>query len=403
MAFCINCVSNEVDMEEYLEHLFISLCDIDFLYEVQGDEEIQCKECKRILEEENLYIQEDEIEDFNYIISEFLGERLSEEIIYCAQCEGQELEYYVDKYNYIFEEDGKEMDYLGHDVEELLSDYNVPNELEDNVLENLRCSHCGNGERPTHKDNMYSEPFNRYSRYYTERIIAKFYSEDDQWLEDLRVFLHFQDRKLARDEIEDFVNVLQNRPNFASEHTVGQIIYDTLKDLYVQKKYYKLHKSKILYRGRRRNPNIDRAPFTVEKMWNPPLEAGIAQGRYNRPDDSVLYCSSNYSAVPLETTGTGILNIATLQTKSVLKLLPINQIFSQFEGFMFDGDEHEHEERRTYKRKYLLPNYVKDCCDRIGFNGVTYLSVKEKQFMNYALFTFERDKDIRIIQTKEVE
>nr|WP_278046245.1 RES family NAD+ phosphorylase [Clostridium beijerinckii] len=176
------------------------------------------------------------------------------------------------------------------------------------------------------------------------------------------------------------------------KHDTGKKIYDLLNNIYNNIECEILNSESILYRGRTRKE--DRPAFKDNEMWNPP-DGITSHGRYNQIGISVLYCSTKQKVLPYEIHAglDDIVEIVKFKLKENMKILDVDDVFEEFDGF-FNSN---YVESKELKKKYLLPNYIRDCCKDIGYNGIAYRSVHDDSCKNYALINFKEDINIELI------
>jgi hypothetical protein len=67
-------------------------------------------------------------------------------------------------------------------------------------------------------------------------------------------------------------------------------------------------------------------------------------------------------------------------------------LFGGFNDFFSESNV----ESKTLKKVYLLTNFIRDCCQNIGYHGVKYKGVGRGSYYNYAFFNFAVAVDINI-------
>ena len=84
-----------------------------------------------------------------------------------------------------------------------------------------------------------------------------------------------------------------------------------------------------------------------------------------------------------------------MKIKKELKCLKINPLFDgSFDGFINE----EVQENSVFNEEYIVTNIMSLISKSVGFDGVAYISVKDPQYVNFAILNYERNKDIEIIE-----
>ncbi|MBS4539652.1 HNH endonuclease [Clostridium sp. D2Q-11] len=206
------------------------------------------------------------------------------------------------------------------------------------------------------------------------------------------------DIEFKENEVEDFIEHIYYNPMVAYKHIIGEKIYNLLKKCYKKNYFETVQPSMKLYRGRKRK-KYERQ-YSKKQLWSPP--SGLAShGRYNSVGVSVLYCSDLKDSIPYEIHPQvgDIIDIGEFTVERELKVLNINNIFNEFEGFI----SVENTENKLVNRCYLFTNYIRDCCNIIGYNGIIYNGVTELDYNNFAFTNLKKHEDIEIKSVKSIE
>lgn len=199
------------------------------------------------------------------------------------------------------------------------------------------------------------------------------------------------DINLSLTELSDFKKYMIENPLLAFKHPAGQKIYSVLKSHFDTEDCIHLEKGVTLYRGR--NRKVDATKLTADQLWNPP-KGNSSHGRYNLIGTSVLYCTDKVEGIPLEIHPghDDTVDIGVFQNRKEFKLLNI-VFFQNFSGFFSEKNI----DTKTLKEVYLLPNFIRDCCSEIGYQGVKYRGVHDNDgYTNYAFFNFTKE-DFRVV------
>jgi len=369
------------------------------------EDDLLCDNCgARILLGDLYYEEEDLIEEAKNNLFSELANVVMLNIEACEQCEhGNLIEDIRHSIEEVFDEEDEEPGTI-------YEEYNSSTELNDliwevtgfydkyyeDILNYISCLHCKNGSGDDYEDKFKYGRFNRYTEVYTKEDIAhfenKFYGEtfieikhEIERIADVCNFEEFEKLK------EDFLK----NPLFISKNNTFESIYNLLKKLYVQGNYLLLHESKRVYRTR---INEDERLFPSEKMWEAPITK-TCQNRYNMSGLPVLYCANSkevlYKEVP-NTTDKGY-TFATMRLLKPFKMFKINAVFGyQFQGFIEEPVPQD-SENNGFKTQYIMTNIMALITKEAGFDGIVYLSVKDKNYINYTFFQYEKNSEIEII------
>ncbi|MDZ5254805.1 RES domain-containing protein [Clostridium sp. LIBA-8841] len=395
---CLNC-SNLINS---IDNLLISFNPDKYgLSKNESNKILKCNSCNEDILYGDYYLDEEysEVDDIKEDLCYEVAKAIEKNIKSCSNCgHGNRMkDFQASLYTY-FKED--------NEYEELWDKYNVSTELQelicDNslideeyyylIIDNIRCPKCGNGGGAYSKDTMDYEKFDKYSEVYTRRDIElfdeKFYGDYPE----IKKYLKLVDETITVDELEKFRDEYMKNPIFIFNNKVFKIIYSKLEETYRKKQIILLYSSKRLFRTRL---NKTGQIYTKESMWNPP-SGKPNQGRYNFHGKSVLYCSNNIEILKKEIKANKDeeYNFAVLRLLKPMNLLPVDLIFDDFDGFINDNSVDDN----CLKKKYIITNIIQMICEQIGYNGVAYKSVKDNRYVNYALFNFEKNKDIEIIK-----
>lgn len=391
---CLNC-SNIVNT---VENMLISFNPDDFNLSINdSDNTIRCSSCNERILYQDYYLEDDFDEVEEELIYEIAG-NVQSKIKSCTNClhggemrdlqasfymnfkEDDEYERLWDKYN------------ISTEMNELIDENSlIDEEYYDAIIENIRCPICGNGGGAYSKDTIGFDRFNKYSEVYTSRDIESFNESFYGDYKSIRECIKFLDENIPIDEIIAFRDEYINNPVFIYKNNVFKTMYSALKKLYDKKQYITLFPSMRLFRARVSNEGEQ---LIDEMMWNPPSNKAN-QGRYNSHGKSILYCSNCIDIlrkeVPIKQNEE--YNFAVLRVRKTMHVFPVDLIFDDFEGFINDNSI----EDSNLKKKYIITNIIQMICEQIGYNGVAYKSVKDRRYVNYAIFNFKRDIDIDML------
>ncbi len=344
-----------------------------------------CCNCGQTLYLNDYYIESDEdLEDFINAVIEKLAEIISKKIHYCSHCsDGQDIERYL----YILEKEDEIAPDYGTEIWEFLSEQGIYDYgIKEKILNYLYCSGCkfGTGRY----DDVY-EQFDPLDKVYTQQDIDDFYGLN---YEDFADFAKSYELNISREEIQEFVEFLYDKPYLALLHKVGKEIYRVIEQHYKNKNYLVLEVGEKLYRGRTRKK--DHSPFEPKDLWNPP-KGSTSHGRYNAIGVSVLYCTDSINAIPYEIHPSHDENIdvATFMVEKPLFLFDVSSIFNEKFGDLISSTVLESKEQ---KKGYLLTNFIRDCCYDVGYHGIKYKGVGKGEYYNFALFNFEKGVELSI-------
>ncbi|PES71826.1 hypothetical protein CN512_04595 [Bacillus cereus] len=370
------------DLDKGLETMDLDINDLNetppvYIVGYAEEGEYYCEECGDELSPTEFYIHHETAkEEIIKIVSEKIGELLSEKFDYCSHCSsGQEIEALL----YVAEkEDISLISDAGEDFHDFLSEHGVPESYLDSVLKNIVCPSCnhGTGYDYGNPDNGY---FELQDKVYTNDEIDSFWGFDEQAFIEIAKKYNID---IDPSELSAFEDYLFEQPLLAYKHPIGRELYKTLNNIYLQKDYFELEINTKLFRGRNRGK--DKKQYTPNVMGNPP-KGETSHGRYNPVGISVLYCTDDIKGVPyeIEPKKNEVTDIATFTNCKVLNLLDIGEIFNGFEGFLSS----ENQESTNVRKGYLITNFIAICCIEIGFDGVKYNGANGLGYHNYAFFT----------------
>lgn len=401
---CLQCCEKTIikikELMDYLEENQIDINSIsDKVYVAKGS--INCTECSKNIDPKDIYfLSYYECERFIEDIVSFISNDLSEQIEFCSFCgQGNHIESYVNHWNRDLENGEREEEHRGMDFTDFLENNLIPESLHEDVVEKLICQNCGYGGS---YDKDCPEIFNLDNRIYSRQDIDSFYGVD---IEEFNLLFDAYDMKFHDTEIYEFIDYVLNTPMISYKHSMGIKIFNLIKHIYDNKDasygYVILKHNERLYRGRKRKK--DSAIYDDDKLWNPPSKY-TSHGRYNMVGVETLYCCNSKKGIAYEVNPQNdeCIDIATLELKSDLCVLHIGNLFNSFRGFLSERVENS----GSFKHEYILPNYIRDCCKVVGFNGVIYKGLYSElagEYDNVALFSFKKEKDIRILGIETTE
>lgn len=335
-----------------------------------SDEIISCEFCQQ------------KIQDYYTILSiqdevlEKLGDVLSEGIAGCEYCEGEERsewEYSIHTNN-------------ARDWDDDLNNYfdysEVPESFFSIFAPLVKCV-CGSGKDADLDYGSPQQSFDLTTYIYTPSSNKHYWKK---YYRNTSSFLEHYDMYLEHDDFIEFQDFLMKYPMLAIKHRVGEMIYKGLFQHFEDQHYEYLVEGKSkLYRGRARKKDSTKI-YTPNEMWSPP--EGLPQhGRFNPIGIPVLYVTDEAKAIPYEIHASQDeqIDIVEFQIVKPLKLFDMQRVSTEFEGFFAQSNI----DSKTLKKAYLLPNFIGNCCQHIGYDGVKYNGVQRQSglsYTNYALF-----------------
>lgn len=355
------------------------------------DEVIHCEFCQRKIENYTILSVLDEG-------LEQLGDFLSNGIEGCERCEGQnrtEMEW-IGR----IESDGRLHD---SNLKNYLCDNNIPQKFHFIFVGLVNCEKCGSGRGAELDNNSKTITFSLDTLIYTRESIRDYWGLDYIDFGDTSRFLANYNMELHSFSFFGFKEFLMDYPMLAIKHFVGEMIYKALEEHFATAQYIYLAEGiSPLYRGRARKSDSAKI-YTPDEMWAPP--PGLPQhGRFNPIGISVLYLTDHAEAIPYEIHASQDeqIDIVEFQVVKPLKLFDMQQFSSEFEGFFTESNV----DSKILKEDYLLPNFIGNCCQHIGYDGVKYTGVQrqsELNYTNYALFAKSKDHvHMEPVQTYDV-
>lgn len=177
-------------------------------------------------------------------------------------------------------------------------------------------------------------------------------------------------------ELMDFVSFLSQTPMLGMAQKVGKKIYSWLKTLFEKKTNLIDFDREIYFHSRSREK--DSMPYTYEQMLSAPHGCPGA-GRFNQVGRSHFYFASTQEGAETEIQK-HLKNDQIIQTVKINPIHPIQMLdlsntvqrgktFLRMIRFPLDDDN-------KMPRQYLLPCFVADCCQMIGYDGIKYYGSK---------------------------
>lgn len=402
--FCLSCIP----LLEAYENFPFSFNPNEFIEcEINDAEEtLICEECECDIEFGDFFIpSEDDLESINEYLAAQLGAELSHLIKSCSNCgHGSQMESLRASIYSNFNEPGEDPEsmfdnwHVSTTLGDFLYEYSIiPYECNDKVIEHIRCGHCRNGGGAYSKDTMYDDKFDQYTEIYTESDINLFNDRFyDESFEEAKQTLRLIDSEYDNEELQNFLAEYIKNPLCISKHALFKQLEEDLKGIWDnQDKLFDLYSSKYIYRVQKVKNNTQ---INADRMWNPP-DYVSSQGRYNMSGQSILYTGTNTDAikleVPISDSETEVHYIAKFKLLKPRKCLPIDTIFSDFKPYIMDDTAGSIPENN--KKKYVFTNIIEAICQDIGYEGIIYHSIKDSRYVNYAIFNFDKNIDIKLV------
>lgn len=279
--------------------------------------------------------------------------------------------------------------------------------LIDKIAAEVECPNCDNGSGVDMSEHIDNGEFDADTEVYTQNDIDRFnYKFYGDTLDDFEHEVLEITKNLSMDELillkENYMLDTMTKENEQSILKLENLIRGVYKFKSTVKPYA-LSKNKMLFRAR---INASKIEYPESKLWNPPKGKSSA-GRYNKEGDSILYCSNNMDVLSHEINAKkeDVLNFASFIVDGDLKLFPINLLFKgNYNGLVNEkvtkvGDGQEDKDDVKTKHEYILCNIISVIVAKTGFNGIVYTSTKDELSLNFALINFEKNKNIKFVQS----
>lgn len=321
---------------------------------------LKCPQCSNSLAVGDLLIKdEDAFKDF--LINE-IAPLICDDIEGCENCNSGKIPYeqkYGDPGNL-------------NTVYDLISDYSIPHSLQDEVLDNIKCSMCGS-------ELNIDDPF------VTKREIER-WSSNEEIISDIIV----KTFGINRENQNSFATYLLKYPMLGLDHFIGQQIFEKIKDHKVPG-ITKLNQGQILYRARKRDKVIRHVPFIESELWATPLGAS-SHGRYNPVGVPVLYLADSIKTC-IDEIEMGDEEVAEVGEFVLLKDFVVWDVrVTDIKEFVSMPSLNA----RAISKEYIFPNFLAQCCAAAHIDGIMYGSVKNPHGLNVVMFNYQEERNITI-------
>lgn len=358
-----------------------------------GEPVIVCSCCQEEIGEEDNYF----ILTVDHFVWNKIADEVGKKIVACQQCEGSERSYYTYQMNQ--DTDGEAYEAPGGiSVSEYLYDQRVPEELYSLICQYIMCPRCRHGRDGDISDNPGAGIFELDDEVYTWSEVDAFWGGVEYEFED-ELFSEFAARygiEIEINELDALRDLLSKNPMMAMRSETGEKIYQVLK-MHKEQGHSALLtiKEGLLYRGRNRKKDSKKR-FKSKEMWSPPL-GSASHGRYNAIGIPVLYVADSLQAIPYEIhpAHDEVMDIGQFIIQRNLSIFNLGEFDRSFQGFFNEMNE----ESTNVKQAYLLTNFIGACCTEIGYHGLKYEGVHNKnnlKYVNYALFNLEADNHLYV-------
>ncbi len=183
---------------------------------------------------------------------------------------------------------------------------------------------------------------------------------------------------ISEKEIFDFYNHLSKYPMLGLKHEIGQKIIKNIEESCLNEK------SEItLFRARIRKEGQDR-PYPEPEMFEPPYGKS-SHGRYNPPGLNVLYTCDCLEGALKEVKPEDGMTIDIIEWKIVgnIEMLDLSGIDCPLINYCSFSPDTDYK----IKPAYLVPNFIAQCCDLLGVEGLIYKSDLVETATNYVFFS----------------
>ena len=243
-----------------------------------------------------------------------------------------------------------------YDIEDLLSEYGIPEELWDDIIPYLNCPMCGCELHRYSKIGVMSE------------YEAEYNSKYDEIVEE------------TKDKIQSFYDFLAKYPYLGLGHEVGQEINKE-----IEKMPLITIENKLFYRARK--PDNGKI-FCHEDMLNPPQTIKIPEGRFNHFGQSHLYLgdSEELCAIEIGDKDKELIWLQKYKIKRLLNVLDVTVFINEdniyqiplfFSGLFISRHINLQKSNDiSWTPEYFIPRFIADIARHNNINGIIYSSTK---------------------------
>lgn len=382
---CVNCI----EILRILDENDITINCLDnppiFIVGYDESEHKTCSICNKNFDTMDLYLKNlDDSDEIENLAIDIIADKLSKEIDFCGHCDGEIVESY---YRAMRKEvDKKITNPFGIDVYDFLENRGIEptSNIASILIEKLKCQNCGCGT--DYDSGLFSLEDNIYFR-----------ADMDSFYGNIRKLGFQYGIEISEYELNEFFDNLKKSIMLASISNTGKKILELVAKVYDSKNIYKVEVGVKLFRGRKRAKKEKK--YEIDQLWNPPSKVA-SQGRYNLIGSSMLYLCDHIEAIPYELNlcHGECIDIGEFEVKKKLDVFDIEDMFSEFGDYVYLSSE----STDVVKEEYLFCNYIAQCCEYIGFDGIKYPSNKERQDYNYAIFDKKTTSSFKINNTWEI-
>lgn len=374
---------------------------IDEFYFLNEKERI-CNNCKSTILINEPYLEN--FENFSSKVLKIISKEIMRNIVCCTECgDGADIKGLYPSIKSCFYDEDDNPDEIFNEIDTAIELNDLMYEILENkndswepyykkIVKYIECPQCDNGTGIDWSSHIDHGTFDMYTEVYTQKRIdsfnRNFYGDS---VSKINNEISEIAKKFTFDELLELKKKYVNNKIFIYKDNEFKKLYDLIKNSCI---VYILGSKRIIFKAR---PNKVDNYFTTDEMWEAPNHS-VGQGRYNDNGESVLYCANNNEVVKEEVIiDSGIHNVGTFRVLNPLVLLPVNYLFGkEYNGFI---SEEVKADSINYKLKeqYIITNIVSAIAKDIGYNGIVFISAKDYFSVNYALFKYEKNKDLECL------
>lgn len=263
-------------------------------------------------------------------------------------------------------------------LEDLFDEYDVPDNLREELVDNLHCQNCG---RDLCRD---------------DKIGLKTHTE-------LEADRRWDDWHQNYDwKIDEFADFLEKYPYLGLNHEIGKKLHSTISN------FPKTDiKEEIWWRARK---PLNGKRLSIEDMYPPKFPK--AEGRFNHYGQSVFYLASTVEAAMIEILDKGecLAWVQQFNIKEISNLLDLSNHVSAEENVSILAlgiiniklPSMIPKKESPWKPEYFIPRFIADCAKHQGFSGIIFNSEKHYE-RNLVLFNWDERSILSINEPYTLE